>query len=332
MRSLFSFLFMGMMVWLIISCEKETPPSADPPETLKYMELFKGQSPFWEKIPDTASVDPHSSVMVQSLIEQAQQAFLVAVKEWTVPVYYADAATPRHDVRLTASWAPKKTLKNVPIPDFARADPEDDGSLVIIDEDAGCAYDFWQARQRNGEWEASWGNAIPLASNGIFPKGFSARGSGFELLQGVIWPQELAQGYIPHALVFSYDHTRAGGPVPPATESDGTSTDAWAIPEGARVQLDPSLDLDSLGLTGYEKIIARALQEYGMFCADDGGGIQLYAINPICVKGNPYESIWGDRTYVFLQKIPVERFRVLTLPPQTSGEPEIVPNSCAVFE
>ena len=166
----------------------------------------------------------------------------------------------------------------------------------------------------------------------VFEKGLSARGSGFELLQGVIWPQELEKGAIQHALIFSYNHTKAGGPVAPATESDGTSNDDWAIPEGALVQLDPDLDLATLDLNTYELVVATALQEYGMYCADDGGGISLYAINPISCKNNPYADIWGDESYIMLDKIPVDQFRVLKLGPQNDTEAVLVDNSCAVFE
>ena len=301
------------------------------PESLQYLKLFDGHSPFYNKIPPHAEVDPRSGIMVESLVDQANEAFVIAVKEWTVPVYYADASTPLQEVKLTASWAPKKALLNVPIPEFTEADPSNDGSMAIVDLNNACVYDFWRMRYRNGRWKAAWGNALPIESDGIFPRGLSARGSGFELLQGLIWPQELHLGHIDHALIFSYNHTRSGGPVPPATESDGTSSEDWAIPEGALVQLNPRLNLDSLGLKDYERIIAKALQEYGMYCADDGGGLQLYAINPICVKNNPYEDIWGNQTYVFLDKIPANQFRVLKLPPQSNTEPEIVLNGCNEF-
>ncbi|MCF8226571.1 MAG: hypothetical protein K9J30_11900 [Bacteroidales bacterium] len=311
-------------------CEEEVPD--DKPESLKYYEPFKGASPFFSKIPDGAEVDPNSEVMVTSLTEQAEQAFLIAVKEWTVPVYYADASTPRHEVSLTSSWAPKNRLVNVPIPDYAEPDPSADGHMVIVDEAGGCIYDFWEMRFSAGSWKAGWGNAIPSDSDGIFEKGLSARGSGFELMQGVIWPQELEAGVIDHALIFSYDHTKAGGPVAPATESDGTTNADFAIPEGALVQLDPELDLSVLDLNEYETVIAKALQDYGMYCADDGGGLSLYAINPISSKNNPYENIWEDQTYVFLEKIPVDRFRVLKLGPQTDNDAVLVENSCAVFE
>lgn len=325
--------FLGLVVVLLVACSSETyEVTSEKPSTLKYTKVFEGQSVFYDKIPADAVVDPNSETMVLSLIDEAEKGFVVAVKEWTIPVYYSTDSTVRSDVIMTKNWAPKNVLKNVPIPDYAEPDPEGDGPMVVIDEQDGCIYDFWQIRNVNGQWKASWGNALPLNSNGIFEKGFSARGSGFELLQGMIWPQELEAGKIEHALAFSYDHTKAGGPVLPATESDGTSNDDWAIPEGALVQLNPAIDLSTYGLDENEMIIAKALQEYGMYCVDDGGGITLYAVNPNSVSTNPYEKIWGDRTYFDLSKLPVEQFRILKLPEQYYIEPEIVANSCAEYE
>lgn len=315
--------------FIIMSCKKQD--LSNKPESLSYYEAFKTTSPFYDSIPPDTNLDPNSSTMISSLEDQANQGFLIAVKEWTTTVFYADENTPTHDVKLTAGWAPHKKLKNVPIPDFAEPDPSGDGHMVIIDEANNCAYDFWQAKYSNG-WKASWGNAIPLDSDGIFSQGMSARGSGFELLQGMIWPQELEAGEINHALIFSYDHTAAGGPVAPATESDGTTSDAWAIPEGALVRLDPNLDLNTLNLNSYEMTIAKCLQKYGMYCADDGGGISLYAINPLSCKSNPYENFWGDQTYVDFSKIPVSSFQVMEMGPQAETEAVVVGNSCAEFD
>lgn len=326
-------LFLILLLLTIgINCQKENEIK-NKPELLKYYKVFNN-SVFYSKIDSFPNIDPNTSTMVNSLVEEAKQGFVISTKEWTVPVFYADASTNKYNIRLTAGWAPKKKLLSVPIPSFAEPDPQNDGHMVIIDEANGCVYDFFQMRLSfNGNWTASWANALPLNGDGIFPKGLSARGSGFELLQGVIWPQELEAGVINHALIFSYDYTKSGGPVAPATESDGTSSDAWAIPEGALIQLDPSLDLTTLGLNNYEMTIAKALQEYGMYCADDGGGISLYAVNPISCKTNPYQNIWGDQTLVDLNKIPVNKFRVLMLPPQNSSvQPEIVNNSCADFK
>ncbi|MFO0572065.1 MAG: hypothetical protein U0263_40960 [Polyangiaceae bacterium] len=74
-------------------------------------------------------------------------------------------------------------------------------------------------------------------------------------------------GKIEHALILAYPHIRAGLYTPPASTAQATvGTDAIksrGIPCGGRVQLDPSLNLDAMGLSASGKIVARALQEYG---------------------------------------------------------------------
>ena len=328
MRTILSILALA----IIFSACKKDQDLSNKPATLGDIIEFSS-SPFYDTIPASAELDPNSSSMVSNLVKEANRGFNVCVKEWTVPVYWADGNTQKSDVKFTRSWAPKDKLKDVPIPDFAEADPESDGHMVIVDTENGCVYDFWEMRYKSGRWKAGWGNALPLSGDGIFPDGFSARGSGFELLQGVIWPQELIAGEINHALIFSFDYTRSGGPVSPATESDGTTDGNSGIPEGALVQLDPNLDLSTLDLNSYELTIATALQKYGMYCADDGGGLSLYAINPISVSTNPYQNIWGDNTYIDMIKIPADKFRVLKMSAQLGDtEPEIVSNSCAVYK
>lgn len=77
--------------------------------------------------------------------------------------------------------------------------------------------------------------------------------------------------------------------------------------------------------------IAKCLQKYGMYCADDGRGLSLYAINPLSTSSNPYESIWGDQTFIFVSKIPAYRFQVMEMGPQSESEAVVVKNSCADF-
>ena len=299
---------------------------------------YSDASPFNQQISPDAEIDPNSATMVQSLARDARQrGFYMVVDKWTVPIYYADANTPRYNVELTASWAAwfATTMNGAPIPDWAAPDPQDDGSMTIVDLAADCQYDFWQAKKQNGQWSASWGNSLKIDGQGIFPKGLSARGSGFALLAGMIWPDELKNGRIGHALLFSYNDTKSGGPVSPATESDGESLAVDAIPEGARIQLDPALNLDTLNLTPYEKIIAKAMQEYGMILGDNsGGGISLYAISPLSTQGNPYEGILPPPDpqdgFVLLPNIPADKFRVLKLGAQIPDpQIELVPSGCA---
>lgn len=337
-----------------------TPSSGGKPEDLVHIPLYSSSNPFAQKIESDPEIDPNSDTMVKGLVTEAARSFVVSINQYTPPVYYADENTPRYEVTLKCGkgWELGVTkLKNVPIPDWAEPSndthegeiyPEgcggsdngtDEGDflMTVVDTVNRCEYDFWQAKEKNGKWTVSWANSISIDSDGIFEKGLSCRGSGFALMNGLIWPDELKAGKINHAIAFSYDLTRAGGPVFPATDSDGTSKGSEAIPEGARVQLDPTLDLDSLGLNDYEKTIAKALQDYGMILVDDGGGIQLYAVHAISTKKNPYEGIFPnpEKDYISLENIPADKFRVLKLPAQDTDwrdKLSLVENDCADFE
>jgi hypothetical protein len=296
--------------------------------------LYSPRSPFNTPIPKDPAFSSASDSMIGGLSQTAvEEGAVLAWREYTVPLFVAGRRTPRHRVRFTASWRPRRAMLGVPIPAGARPDPSDDGHLAVIDRTTGCEYDFWQLRRRRGRWEASWGNALRVDGSGVYPRGYSARGSGFALLAGVVMPYELRRGRIDHALLLSYPYTRAGGPVRPATESDGGTPGSRAIPEGARLQLDPGLDLDSLGLRRYERTIARALQVYGAYVGDTGGtGISLYALHPQSARGNAYRALLPDETHPPLTRIPFDRMRVLRLGRQhRRNHSRVVRSGCARF-
>jgi hypothetical protein len=296
--------------------------------------LYSARSPFNRRISRRPHIDRDSGLMVGGLDRYVgAEGATITSRQFTVPLYTAGPRTPRRRVRLTASWRPRNAMLRVPLPTGATPDPSSDGHLAVIDRGSGCEYDFWQFRRTARGYAASWGNAINIASSGVYPRGYSARGSGFALMAGVVLPRELARGRIDHALLLSYPGTRAHGPVHPATESDGHTLGRAAIPEGARLQLDPSLDLDSLGLQGYERTIARALQVYGAIVGDTGGrGVSFYALHPTSTGRNPYASLLPDEEYPQLTGIPFDRLRVLNLGPQSRrARPRLVPTGCGRF-
>ncbi len=368
-----SFIVLIMSVCLFAACgstdgNEEGDPAGpvevtgEKPESLpsfSSLSIYNSSSPLNNPIPAGTQVDPNSDNYIQKLITGAgsSQSLLIQVGQYSATVFIADESTPRTDVFLPCGDAWEigvNTLENVPIPDYAEpaydSDGEDepiiegtcaeessqDNHMIIIDPVNGCEYDFWQTRKEDGSWVASWGNAIELSDDGIYDKGLSTRGSGFAFLGGLIWPDELVNEEITHALVFSYPFTKSGGPVAPATDSDGTSEEANSLPEGARLRLNPDLDLSTLNLTSSEMTIATALQEYGMFLVDNGGdsGIALYAVDPASVAENPYSGILPNDDYPILENIPLEELQVMQLPPQDAdyqSNLDLVPNSCASF-
>ena len=336
-------------------------PSAKPASLPAFasLDLYDDQSPFNQPIPASAVVDPESAAMVQTLIDS--QTLLVQVREYSSTVFFADSSTPRRDVAVACGpeWGlGVERLAQVPIPDWAEpsndspgaggppsgcgqgangGETEADNHMVIFDLETRCEYDFWQARTEGGEWVASWGNAISMDSSGIYPHGLSSRGSGFAFPGGAIWPDELLSGAIEHALAFSYSFTRAGGPVAPASDSDGITADPSAIPEGALVRLDPDLDLDTLPLEPYERTIAEAMQTYGMWLVDTSGSsdISLYAVAPASVTDDPYADEWPTDPWITLDNIPLDAFQVMELGPQDGdweSKLELVDTGCNSFE
>ncbi len=297
---------------------------------------------------------------VQGLVDNAgtPPTFTMNLGQFSSTVFFATEKTPRVDVTLPCGpfWElGVSKLLGVPIPSYAVASNDSDGAdapvppggcgedanqdnvMVLMDLQSRCVYELWQARKEQGAWVASWGTAISMDSTGIYPNGMSARGSGFSFPGGLVWPDELAAGSIDHALVMSIALTKAGGPVPPATDSDGEVTDPAAIPEGARVRLDPTLDLSALQLTAVERTLAKAMQEYGIYVVDNGGseGLGLYGVDPDSVEGNPYTTTLGDADFPVFPGIPVDRLQVLKLPPQDADyQSKLKPaeNACARFQ
>jgi hypothetical protein len=246
---------------------------------------------------------------------------VVSLRQWTVAVYGAAPNTPLTDVGLTDTWGTGLTsLDGVPMPAGARPDPAGDGHLSVVQPSSGCVYDLFRARTADGSWTASSGNALGAGSTGIYAGGGGTRAAGFSAALGLIWPQEIESGHIDHALVFAYPYTRSGAPVAPATRSDGRTTTAGALPMGARLRLDPTLDLSTLGLNRAERVVAKALQEYGMVLGDTSGGFTLYAAHPRGLGYDPYPRLFGTSSdWASLAKIPKGRFQVLSLPGPASG-------------
>jgi hypothetical protein len=288
---------------------------------------FFATSNFWSKpVPTDTPVDPQSGRYVAKM---AGLDPVVTLRTFTVTVLVADDTSPRYTITPTNRRSPGFRIDNVPIPAHVAIDPDDNGHLAILDNSSRCVYELYGLQQRDDAWSADWINATPTDGEGIYPDGLSPRGSGFATTAGLIWPEELRSGNIPHALVFGYPFTRSGGPVDPATRSDGRDTQPAALPIGARLVLDPLLDLNTLGLPPEELTIAVALQRYGMVLGDTSNGFSLYAVNPRSFPADPYTSTWGNVTFIDLGKIPFDRMQVLPLgeqQPQYVGPP--VPNRC----
>ena len=302
-----------------------TPVIINP--TIEMMIPYSKTSIWNTPIGPSPKYDLHSDEMIANLV-LAHYGKIITPNTYNYPVYFADADTPRWDVPCTVYRCVVGTqdggirtdmLDDVPIPSDAQPSPDSDGRMIIIDRVTYAEYDFWRAERVETGWTTAGGSAYNILWNGT-PATNNSRGSGIPSYAGLLRPWEILQGKIEHALAFGVDYPAKDKCVFPASKTDGDSTLPFAIPEGARLQLDPSLteeDFNQMGLDRTGKIIARALQEYGMFLVDHSGSFMLYLED---LTNNPYTAQkWTDPglnlTKETIYGIPYTSFRVLELPP-----------------
>jgi hypothetical protein len=161
-----------------------------------------------------------------------------------------------------------------------------------------------------------------LDGDGIDQSG-SATAAAIARYAGVVTAAELSAAIaantgINHALAFSTD---LAGPdfVYPAAKSDGQN---WAgvavpIPEGYRIQLDPSIDVDAIpGMTPGERVIAKTLQTHGAYVVDQGSARMAFAFELLddATSTSP-GSVWVDAGFAWdyydMNAIPWSQLRVL---------------------
>jgi hypothetical protein len=205
----------------------------------------------------------------------------------------------------------------------------------VVDVINNCLYEFWRYSSKT----AGSGNAISLSTDGIYKDGRSTVAAGWSQLQGSIWPKELRDGVIKHALSFSTPVTNKNGYVWPATKNDGTlSNNPFAIPEGTLIRIKPDINIDTIqGLGEIEKIVYKAIQTYGMYCGDtNGAGIAIRAIATASLPGNAYPESFEIRPQsgnYYLKNFPFEHLEVIYTGELTKTEfRDYVNHGCAKWE
>lgn len=258
--------------------------------------LFSDESPWNSALGADAHIDPSSRRRVDALatrIEAAQRNGLwpaVTFGAYSVPVYVVGDDAPSVPVRLdTGPWGKalaRALASGVPIPSVARPAPGTDGHLVIWEPSTDRLWEFWQAVRRRDGWHASWGGAMRQvsASPGYYSDrswpglrsnegwNWGATATSLPVIAGLGTLEELRRGRIDHALAASVPEACAGVFAFPAQRTDGQDGRSDCMPAGARLRLDPRLDLRRLRLSPIARVLARAAQRYGIIVRDTTHG------------------------------------------------------------
>jgi hypothetical protein len=112
-------------------------------------------------------------------------------------------------------------------------------------------------------------------------------------------------------------NARAGVFAWPAQRSDGTGGPT-TLPEGARLRLDPRLNIAALNLPPMTRMMAEAAQRYGIVVRDRTKNAVTFFAEDHTPKGrDPYagpEGLFGGETPSgVLERFPWEQLRVLKM-------------------
>lgn len=297
------------------------------PEVARYARFYSPTS-FWNTpIPADPPLDPNSAAMVQASLARFQARAGFCNGAFGMPLAYARSTDKVYTIPCTIYGSPSAVPGGpgvrFPIPAGAKAATGSDHHLTVVYQAmdgssyAGKELDIWIAKYNptNDTWSAGtvvvndlfgWGATCPQGQhcNG-------GRAAGFAHLGGAVRSEEIARGRIDHALAFATPYNLAKQFVCPATHTDGKAPPP-AMPEGARIQLDPNYNVDAQSWPRWVKIIAHALQTYGAYNSDYSDVIVIYGVTDQNA-GTPSWSSVGVPVdqYNNLNMLPWDRMRVI---------------------
>ncbi|NED75022.1 helix-turn-helix domain-containing protein [Streptomyces sp. SID9944] len=209
-------------------------------------------------------------------------------------VHRATPSTPTHEVvprEHVDQWGPNP-FEGVRFPwDESWKVPRSAREWTVVITPDGRSLECRRIEVRDGKPSCEWGAVSDIRGSSLSDKG-QATGSGLSRLAGLITGADWKSGRIEHALAFGTPDNN-GRHVFPAVGSDGPGQGPWR--EGQFIWLDRAYDIDAdTTLEPYERMIAKALQEYGAFDvknADEFGFTAEYGSKPPGYEGDGYAPL-----------------------------------------
>jgi serine/threonine-protein kinase len=262
--------------------------------------VFPSSSPWYTDV-SGASADGKSADVISGLAGAGGWGNGNVMQiDFSIEVLSADAGVPRRDFTQTSDfYDPDCDPAPVPVPPGGRLEGESDyhcasdGDCHLLVVQGTRLYEMWRADISGGQavggtfnggclaiWDLTKDYWTPAAPPN-FSRGdqcSSADAAGYPISALLFSADEVAAGEIKHAIRFILPNNRIDPTqyVHPATHATKhTAVAATPVPYGARLRLKSTFNVDGLPSAG-AKVVARALQKYGMFLAD-GGNIALTA-------------------------------------------------------
>jgi hypothetical protein len=206
---------------------------------------------------------------------------------YNIPIYVVDSTNPAQPKAKFTSTDPRvtshadlveKTTGSIPLPTYGVPDSIGDRALAIYDRGTGLMREyFYVVPQADGSWtfRASGYYQAGPGFTGLPTNNFWMQlTKGSSAVVGMLNPlsqiglDELRAGVIQHAVSVTLPNAKRGVTSFPARFNDGTDDHPDAPAEGQWFRIDPSVNLDALGLKPLTLVIAKAVQKYGGYGAD----------------------------------------------------------------
>jgi hypothetical protein len=255
--------------------------------------LFPASAPWYQDI-SRAPLDPQSGPALAGLQAKGGWGTGQIRIDFSIEVLRAGAGVAaRTFTRTSDFYDPDCDFMPVPVPPNGRLEGESgyactgDGDCHLIVLQGTRLFEMWRANMAGATlsggclavWDVTRDYWKPAARFSRGDQCSSADAAGYPIAALLFTPDEVKSGALNHAIRFILpnDRIRKGEYVHPATHSGagkGTPTPD-SVPYGARLRLKSTVNLASLPSAG-ARVVARALQKYGMFLAD-GGNVALTA-------------------------------------------------------
>ncbi len=252
--------------------------------------IFSAPNP-WNTSVASAAVSDTSAAITSWLAANGGWGEGKMMIDFSINLLTADASTPFLSFTPNGNfYTPDCDQVPFPVPAVGAVEGETgydctmggDCHLLVVDPPNNKLYEMYSASISGGAFSggcvAVWDTDRTYPDNLRGDGCTSADAGGFPIAAMLFTADEVYAGEIPHAIRFILPNTeiRGGGVyVHPGTHTTQPSGGADAPPYGVRFRLRADFPLASLPSAGAQ-VVAKAMQQYGMFLAD-GGNIALTA-------------------------------------------------------
>ena len=233
--------------------------------------VFPASNPWNERV-DALPVHPRSDAIVRSIgvdgtVHPDFGSGRYQGRPIGIPFQVVARDAKRSRVRF--QYADESDKGPYPIPRSPRIEGGGDRHILMVQRGTCRLFELFAAQRRGSTWSAGSGAIFNLRSNAVRPRGWtSADAAGLPILPGLARYDEVAAGEIRHALRFTVAQTRRAFVFPARhyassayrSRPAGDGPAATAQAQRADRQISPA----------QARVVARALQLYGMLVADNG--------------------------------------------------------------